>query len=165
MSQAGFISVSGGGGAIQFTTDAGIAVPAAGNVNVLGGVGAATTGAGSTITINVTGAGIDWNVVSTNQTMVVNNGYIATSPGGALTFSLPAASAVGDELILILDGATSWRVTQGAGQTIKLANSVTTAGVAGSLTSTQQGDALHLVCSVANLRWNAISFVGNPTVA
>lgn len=165
MSQAGIISVAGGGGSTQFTTDSGVAVPAAGNVNVFGGVGAATTGSGSTITVNVTGEGLDWNVVSTNQSMLVNNGYIAIAPGGALTFSLPATSIVGDELLLSLDGATSWQVTQGAGQQIRIANAETTLGALGTLTSTLQGDTIRLVCETANLRWVAVNVIGNITVA
>ncbi len=40
---------------IQFTTDSGIAIPAANNLNVIGGTGITTSGAGSTITINSTG--------------------------------------------------------------------------------------------------------------
>ena len=42
---------------LQFTTDSGVAVPALNNLNVFGGTGATTSGAGSTITIDVTGVG------------------------------------------------------------------------------------------------------------
>jgi hypothetical protein len=38
---------------LQFTTDAGVVIPAANNVNVFGGVGFNTSGAGSTITLNL----------------------------------------------------------------------------------------------------------------
>src|SRR5574338_1695156 len=92
-----------------------------------------TNGSGS-ITISATD--VSWSTVSTNQSMVSNNGYIAISPGGALTFALPAASAVGDILEIILYGATSFQITQAAGQQIRIGNQQTTAGATGSLTST-----------------------------
>lgn len=65
MSQAGSISVAGGGSAIQFNEDVGSAVPAAGIVNVLGGAGITTTGAGNTITIALTGGGVDIDSIGT----------------------------------------------------------------------------------------------------
>jgi hypothetical protein len=106
-----------------------------------------------------------WNVVSTNQTGATSNGYIFVSPGGALTISLPTTSSVGDEFSVVLDGATSWQITQAAGQQIRLASSTTTLGATGSLTSTAQGNAVTLVCRVANTTWTAISVIGNITVA
>lgn len=132
---------------------------------IAAGTGISVTNGAGTITVATTGGvPIIWSAVSVNTAMAVNHGYIAISPGGALTFSLPAVSAVGDQLALILDGSTSFTITQGAGQTIRLGNAITTAGVGGSMTSTQQGDAVTLVCSVANLKWNVFSSMGNPTI-
>lgn len=96
--------------------------------------------------------------------MATNSGYVCISPGGALSLSLPAVSALGDEIEVTLDGSTSFTITQGAGQQIRLGNLATTAGVGGSLASTQQGDSLRMVCSIANLKWNVLSSMGNPTV-
>ena len=144
-----------------------------------GGPGAATDGQmdanvlvdGVTIDINasnqlhvVGSLVVTWHVVSINQVGTANNGYVFVAPGGALTISLPAVSSVGDEFIVTLDGATSFQITQGAGQQIRLGNLATTAGVGGSITSTQQGDTLTMVCSVANLKWNVLSSMGNPIV-
>jgi hypothetical protein len=108
---------------------------------------------------------VTWNVVSTNQTGTANNGYIFVSAGGALTISLPTTSAVGDEFIVALDGATSWRITQAAGQQIRVSSSTTTLGATGTLTSTAQGDSVTLVCRVANTLWTAIAAIGNLTPA
>lgn len=105
-----------------------------------------------------------WNVVGTNQTGITNNGYIFTS-GAALTISLPATSAIGDMFSVVLDGATSWQITQGVGQQIRLSSSTTTSGAGGSLKSTAQGDTVSLVCRVANTTWTALSSIGNITVA
>ena len=102
-----------------------------------------------------------WNLITLNTVGAANNGYIAISPGGALTVSLPAVSAVGDIFELALDGATSWQITQAAGQQIRFGNTTTTLGAAGSITSTDQGDAIRLVCWGPNTLWTALSWVGN----
>lgn len=166
MSQSGSLGSSGGSlppdVPLTFTTDSGVAVAAANNLNVLGSGGASTSGAGSTITINV--AGVPWTNISASQALVANNGYFCVSPGGALSLSLPATSAVGSIIEVSLDGATSFTITQGAGQQIRLGNVATTAGVGGSLASTQQGDSVRLVCRTANLLWNVLNSMGNPTI-
>lgn len=122
-----------------------------------------TNGPGS-ITIGVTGGGLAWSTISANQTLAVNNGYICVSPGGALALLLPPVSALGDVIRVTIDGSASFSITQGAGQQVRFGNQATTLGVGGSLTSTQQGDAIHLVCKTANLFWVALSSLGNPTV-
>jgi hypothetical protein len=110
--------------------------------------------------------GLNWNITTANVSpMSTNNGYICVGPGGALTLLLPPVSVLGDEIIVTLDGAASFQITQGAGQSIRLANTSTTAGVTGSITSTQQGDTITMVCQLANLKWNVISSIGNLTVA
>lgn len=58
MSQAGSISVAGGGGATSFVEDVGAATPVAGVINILGGTGVTTTGAGNTVTISLSGGGV-----------------------------------------------------------------------------------------------------------
>jgi hypothetical protein len=92
----------------------------------------------------------------------VNTGIICTS-GAALTFTLPAASAVGDMVAVGCDGATSWSITQGTGQSICIGNSSTTT-TTGSITSTKQGDFIWLVCETANTRWFALPPFGDLTV-
>lgn len=111
----------------------------------------------------VTPTGITWNTISASQTLDVQNGYFCTG-GGALSLLLPPVSALGDIIEVVLDGSASFTITQGAGQSIRIGNVSTTAGVGGSLASTQQGDSLKLVCQTANLKWNVVSSIGNPTV-
>lgn len=162
MSQAGVNNVSATPSVpIQFTTNSGIAVPAANNLNILGAGSITTSGAGSTVTISVSGSGITWSTISASQTLAVQHGYFCISPGGALSLLLPATSVIGDIIEVTLDGATSFVITQGAGQSIRLGNLSTTAGVTGTLTTTQQGDTVYMVCQTANLKWNVLSSMGN----
>lgn len=166
MSQSGILNIVSATPSIatSYVTNAGTAVPAANVLNVLGAGGTVTSGAGNTITITVSGSGMTWSRISASQTLAVNNGYFCVSPGGALALLLPAVSAVGAEIEVSLQGATSWSITQGAGQSITIGNQTTTVGVGGSLTSTQQGDTIRLVCQLANLTWTVMSSMGNPTV-
>lgn len=166
MSQAGNNNVSANPSVpIQFTTNSGVAVPAANNLNVLGAGSITTSGAGSTVTISVSGSGITWSTISASQTLAVQHGYFCISPGGALSLLLPATSVIGDIIEVTLDGATSFVITQGAGQSIRLGNLSTTAGVGGTLTTTQQGDTVYMVCQTANLKWNVLSSMGNLLLA
>lgn len=126
------------------------------------GLGISITNGPGTITIAQTGVTVFWQTISASQTLVNNQGYICIVPGGALSLLLPATSVVGDEIEVTLDGATSFTITQRAGQQIRVGNLATTAGVGGSLASTQQGDSIRLVCSIANLKWNVVSSMGNP---
>jgi hypothetical protein len=167
MSQAGRIGTAGNVSPnipTQFVTNLGTAVPALNVLNVVGGGGATTTGVGNTITVTVTGSGITWNNISVNQNLSVNNGYFVSAPGGAISLALPAVSVLGDTIIVSLDGAASFTITQGAGQSIRLGNQITTPGVGGSLASTQQGDTVTLTCKTANLAWNVIAAEGNLTI-
>jgi trimeric autotransporter adhesin len=128
-----------------------------------GGTGISIVNTAGVITINSTG-GDTWTAITASQTLAINNGYICISPGGALSLALPAVAPVGSEFEVTLDGATSWTITQGAGQSIRLGTSVTTVGVAGSLASTAQGNSVRFICSVANTRFNVLSSIGNITV-
>jgi hypothetical protein len=128
------------------------------------GTGVTITNASHSITINATGSGMTWTAISANQTLAINNGYICVSPGGALSLALPTTAAVGSIIEVTLDGATSWTITQGAGQQIRIGTSQTTSGAGGSLASTAQGNTVRFVCSVANNKFNVLSSIGNITV-
>ena len=145
----------------SFVTNAGTAVPLANIIEILGSGGTTTSGVGNIITITVSGSGMTWNRISSSQTLAVNNGYFCVAPGGALSLLLPPVSVLGDEIEITIDGAASFTVTQGAGQTIKLGNQTTTPGIGGSISSTQQGDTIRMVCKVNNLEWNILSMMGN----
>lgn len=146
----GNINVQGGLNGIQFTS---------------GGVGqldAAVQVDGVSITIN--GAGqlvsssspLTWNLIALNTVAVVNNGYMANG-GGQITVTLPAVFAFGD-IIWVKDfGGNGVQILPAVGDTVQFFN--TSVGV--SLTSTVNTDAIQLVGSVANSRWDVISSQGN----
>ena len=123
-----------------------------------------SNGAGS-ITINAVGSGMTWTVVSgATQAIAVNNGYFANR-SSAITFSLPTTSAVGDTIAVSnINVAGGSVISYTTNQQIFLGNTSTTI-TSGSLTSTAVGDTIILVCKTANLTWQAVSIVGNWTVA
>lgn len=83
---------------------------------------------------------------------------------GQTTIALPAISIVGSTISVSDSGGNGWRITQGAGQQIRLGNQATTVGVGGYIESNDIGDTVQLVCSIANLAWQVVSVIGNITV-
>jgi len=150
-----FSVAAGSPGIDTITTDDGspaVEPDVNGNVNILGGTGASTSGQGpgSTVTINVEGGAFDWSTVTgSTQAIVKNNGYFANN-GAGVTFSLPATAAVGDSFIVTAVNAGGFIISQAAGQSIRIGNTVSTTGVAGNATSTALGDSVLLTCYVAD---------------
>jgi hypothetical protein len=157
-----------GGAGVDVSTltgDNAVAIsPTAGNINIVGGTGVSTVGSGSTITINVTGEGEKYSVVTADTPMVSNTGYITNKAGTAASMTLPAAAAVGDTVTVVGLGATGWVVAQGAGQTIHMNSVSTTTGAGGSLASTARYNTVTLVCTVANTDFTVLSNEGILTV-
>lgn len=108
---------------------------------------------------------VTWNVNTTTPiSLAVNNGYVA-NVAGLLTYTLPAAAAVGDIIeVTNFNTAVGWRIAQNASQLIRLGTSVTTTGVGGYLEATALGDSVKLVCIVANTTFQVLSVIGNITV-
>lgn len=138
------------------------AAPVLANITSMNGSVTVTNGPG-TIDLSASDTN-NFMAVSTNQSLIPYTSYVCISPGFMLLMALPAVAPAGSIIQITLDGATSFEITQGAGQSIQLGNDNTTPGVFGSITSSQQGDSITLLCSVANLRWNAVNFVGNLIV-
>lgn len=162
MSQAGIVNVSSSSPAIplQFTTDDGIAVPAANNLNVLGAIGCETTGSGSTITINVTSDAFDWSEKNSSFTAAVQNGYYCNA---SLTVNLPvtAGLAIGNTIIVYVDTASTVTIQAAAGQMIQVGSAISS--VAGTVTSNTQGALLELNFKPSDLTWHTISSMGSWT--
>lgn len=167
MSQYTVSFVAGGSGTITTLTgnSGGPVPPTAGNINVIGSgtVNVVGNPGTSTLTISVAGGGITWSVIAADQTAVVNNGYFCNK-AGTLHLLLPAVSAVGDTIIVTNENtALGVQFTQAAGQQILFSTSSSTLGATGTVTSSAIGDAMTIVCKVANTIWRADSMIGNWT--
>lgn len=106
MSQAGVLNTQLSPPAVplQFTTDNGIAIPAANNLNVLGGDGVETFGAGSTITIVATAEATEYTNVTfamSPYTVTATDYYISVnSTGGPVVINLPDTPTANREFVI-----------------------------------------------------------------
>lgn len=169
----GIQTANGGAGQLDitntsmFTPGSDLAVGfVGGNINLVEGNGIAITnnGAGS-IRFDVVSSGFTWNSITaaTNPNpLVAENGYVPTG-GAQVIFSLPVAPAFGDviEIVGIATG-NLWKITQNAGQTIRLGIQSTTPGVLGHLDATMVTDSVKLLCVVPVTTFEIISVTGNP---
>ena len=168
MSQAGVINVAGGGGGgspIQTLTgnSGGAVPPTANNINVVGSGAVTVTGnpGTSTLTISVQTDSFTWSDQAISFAALPQNGYFCTA---ALTVSLPTAGLVnGSTIIIYVDTANPVVIQAGAGQMIEISNASST--VAGTATSTSQGNIVTLVYRVSDTTWHSISSQGSFTLA
>lgn len=110
------------------------------------------------------GGGITWNNITTStQAATADNGYIANDTV-LVTITLPSTAAIGSVVEVAGAGTGGWKIAQGTGQQIFFGTSSTTSGTGGSLASSNQYDAVRLLCIVANTTFSVISSQGNITV-
>lgn len=165
----GFVSLSGGGAAVDsFTVDQ-VTVPGvnpvtpngSGNVTVRGGQGVITESVAlneyTIHSLKIT------EVTGTSQAMASDNGYIANN-AGLVTLTLPTTIGLGERLQVVGKGTGLWRLAQNANQLIHFGILDTTTGVGGRLDATSQYDTIDLMCTVANLEFTVTSSVGTITV-
>jgi hypothetical protein len=124
-----------------------------------------SNGVGTLPTFQAITTAFSWSVVTgATQAMAVTTGYFANN-AGTITFTLPATAAVGDTMeIAQMDATGDWLLAQNAGQTCYIGNTNTTTGAGGSLASTDKGDAIRIVCRVANTDFQVSILSGNITV-
>jgi hypothetical protein len=93
--------------------------------------------------------------------LVPSTGYVSHDPASNVTFTLPTTSAFGLVIRVVnAEASFNWTITQAAGQSIQYGIKSTTVGTGGSLTSTSIGDAVELLCIVANTTWIVLSSNG-----
>ena len=110
-----------------------------------------TNGGGVSSLQPLPGSGFTWNGVSgTTQAAAVNNGYIIQN-ASQTTVTLPATAALGSVISVQGLGAGGWILTANTGQTVQIGSTATSSG--GTVTSSNQWDAIEVVCVVANTTW------------
>jgi hypothetical protein len=142
--------------------DGNSAVPLANVIAVTSGSGTLTAlGASNQIKINVVNDGFPWSDQAVSFAASSQNGYFCTA---ALTVTLPTASLVtGSTVIIYVDIASAVVLQAGAGQSIEI--SQTLSSVAGTATSTAQGNIVTLVFRLSDLTWHSISSSGTFILA
>lgn len=167
MSQAGIASSTSGPvppfvATSYLLDDGNSAVPAANILEVLGGTGTFTSiGASNQIKVNVVNDGFPWSDQAVSFAAQAQNGYFCTA---SLTATLPTASLVtGSTIIIYVDTASAVVIQAGAGQQIEISQTLST--VAGTATSTAQGNIVTLTYRASDTTWHAISSAGSFTLA
>jgi hypothetical protein len=143
--------------ATSYVTDSGIAIPAANILNVIGGDGIQTSGAGNTLTINVVNDGFQWFEKVAGFTADVESGYFCNA---ALTVNLPASGGLvlGNSIIIYVDTVGAVTLQANTGQSIQVGDQISIAG--GTSTSTDKGNMLELVFKPSDLTWHTIASMG-----
>lgn len=120
------------------------------------GPGISIANASNTITISGTGSGIGWTeVTGTSQSAAADNGYI-TNNAGLVTVTLPVTAALGTVLSIVGKGAGGWLIAQNASQIVQVGSVGSTAGVGGSVASTNRYDSIDLICTTVNTIWTTL---------
>jgi hypothetical protein len=143
----------------SFVTNGGTAIPVGNVLNVIGSGGTTTSGAGNTVTV-ITAAGLfNWFDQAVSFNAVVNVGYFCTA---ALTLTLPAVPAQGNEIAIECDTAGVVTILANAGQRISIGG--VSSAIGGTAKSTSSGDNVVLVYRAATAVWHSISSEGTLTI-
>lgn len=132
---------------------------AAHNINIVGVGGVVVTGTPATNTLTIS-YGFVWTREAAAAVALVSNQGFTNTNAGLTTFTLPAASNVGDIIMIAGEGAGGWTIAQNALQNIQIGNISSAIGVGGSVSSTNRYDSITLVCRVANTTWHCMSHEG-----
>jgi len=130
---------SSGGPALQFDTNAGIVMPVAGIVNVLGGTNINTAGSGNTITVNLNET-LSFTSLTTTGSVTVGGGLTVDSGGATITgtVTLPGLGAgvvqSSSSGIISSSNGTNGQVLIGGGTAPEWAN-ITSTGATVTITN------------------------------
>jgi len=110
-----------------------------------------------------------YNRTTSPPSGIINTGFVANDTS-IITVRLPTTAPVGSTMRVAGSGSGGWQVTQNAGEQIiwnsggVVGTNCTTVGTGGYLASTDQYDAVELVCIVADTVWSVISSKGNISI-
>ena len=101
-----------------------------------------------------------WITVTSNPTnLVPNQGYLMDTPVLGLVY-LPLTANVGDQFYVEGFGPNLFEIHQHAGQSVVFDSFTTTVGTSGYIASTNPGDGLTIMCTVANTTFKVRSSIG-----
>ena len=130
----------------------------------------ATAGTTATWQTPSGGSGTTWTeVTTTTQAAAVSNGYV-TNNVALVTVTLPSTATVGQIVYLQGSGAGGWKLAQNASQTVVwdagavAGTNITTAGITGSLASSDRYDSLEVQCITTNTGWVVRNSKGNLSI-
>lgn len=150
---------------IQGNSGGPVAGDANGNIFIMGSPGINVSGnpGTNTLMINAVGGGFGWQIISANQTLLVEKGYFCNG-ASRLSLTLPSVCNVGDAIQVAAIDANGWRIIPANGQRIHFGPSTTLMGPSGYIESTRSGDWVTLVCYLANSIWIVLGNHGNITI-
>jgi hypothetical protein len=139
----------------QFDEDVGTAIPAAGVLNIVGGMGISTTGAGNTVTINAAAnIPLTFTEDAGSATPVANNLNVLGGTG------INTAGA-GDTITINADASVALTYTADVGSATPAANNLNIFG-AGSTTTSGAGSTITITSTGGGIAWTEVTVVG-PT--
>lgn len=129
---------------------------------ITAGTGISITNAAGSITVNASGSGLKWSIITaSSHQALVNEAYVANN-AGLITFTLPAAAALGDAVAIKGLGAGGFKLALNTNQYIIFGKQVTTTST-GYIQTTNQYDTVMVHCITPPEIWSVTIAVGNFT--
>jgi hypothetical protein len=122
------------------------------SIHLTAGSGITIVQSGNAIQISADDTSIAWNQVIGNITMASGNGYQINTFAN-VNLLLPPTSSFGDEINIVGYLGGLWTITQASGQQVTIGSISSTTGVTGSVSATNAGDSVILICMQDNLTW------------
>ena len=113
--------------------------------SIVGGTGVTVANGAGSITISTPSI---VNQASSSVTLAAGNLYLINNGASLVTLTLPSSPTAGDRYIIIGASSGGWKVAQPTVKFVQLpGGAVTTTGTSGSISSTNQYDAIAIVAS------------------
>ena len=106
---------------------------------------------------------LTWIVDTTTPINALADEAHIANGAGQIIYNLPALCVVGDRFAFLDLGGNGFEIQSQAGQTIRLGNQISSDG--GTVTSTDIGDVIWIVCAVSDTEFLSYSTQGNLIVA
>lgn len=99
---------------------------------------------------------------TSSVTAVAGGTYVMDNGASLVTITLPTANVIGDRFTIVGGSSGGWTIVYSTGQSI-IFGSVTTTVTTGSLSSSNAGDNITLMCTTTNTGFTVLGAVGNIT--